>query len=119
MARPLLKIPLTFTSATLLAGVAYVPDILCGQYVEFTLYVEFDETAAAGKVQLETAFAVEPVRSYAGTWAAIGNTIDWADDTTQGYASVTGVFDMLRVRITQAVTSGTVSAYIIAAALGD
>jgi hypothetical protein len=67
---------------------------------------------------LETAFAVEQTRSYGGTWAAVGNTIDWATDTTQAYASVTGVFDMLRVRITQAVTSGTVSAYIIAAAHG-
>lgn len=117
--RPLLNQELTFTSATALNGVAYLPDVLCGQYVEFTIYVEYDATSAAGQVQLETAFANEPARTYSGTWAAIGNTLDWADDTTQLYASVTGVFDMLRLRITSAVTDGTVKAYVKAASLGS
>ncbi len=119
MARPLLKQELTFgPDATSQNSVAYFPNVLAGQYVEWTVYIEFSTGAAAGKAQIQTAFAVEPVRSYAGTWANVGNTIDFVAQTSQKYASVTGVFDMLRINIDTAVTTGTMKAYVIAAARG-
>lgn len=95
--------------------VAYFPPSLVGLYEEFTVYIEFSTGAAAGKAQIETAFAspLVDVATYAGTWAAVGSTIDWAAATSQKYASVTGVFDMLRIRISTAVTSGTMKAFIV------
>lgn len=116
MARPLLKQELTFApDATTQHSYAYFPDVLCGQYVEFTVYIEFSAGSAAGKVQLQSAFAVEPVRSYAGVWANVGSSVDWAAESSQKYVSVTGVFDMLRLDIATGVTTGTVKAYVIAA----
>lgn len=116
MARPFLKQELTFgPDATTQHSYAYFPDVLRGQYIEFTVYVEFSAGSAAGKIQIQTAFANEPVRTYAGVWANIGNTIDWAAQSSQKYASVTGVFDMLRLDIDTAITTGTVKAYVIAA----
>jgi len=127
MARPLLFQELTFgPDATSLASIAYVPAVLTAQYDEFTIYVEFTGGSSAGKAQIETAFPAQgtvynntyplTVGSYAGTWAAVGSSMDWAADTSQKYTSVTGVFTLLRVRITQAVTSGTMKAFIVAAA---
>lgn len=116
MARPILKQELTFSgNASDQNCTAYFPDSLRGQYVEFTVYIEFSSGSAAGKVQIESAFVPEPVRTYAGTWAAVGNTIDWAAQSSQKYASVTGVFDLLRLRIDTAITTGTVKGYVVAA----
>lgn len=116
MARPILKQQLTFSgNGTDQNCVAYFPNILAGQYVEWTVYIEFGANVTAGKLQIETAFAVDPVRDYSGTWAALGNTIDWAAATSQKYASVTGVYDLLRLRISTAVANGPVTAYVIAA----
>lgn len=116
MARPILKQQLVFSGTGVAQNdVAYFPDVLRGQYVEWTVYVQFNASVSAGKIQIETAYAEEPVRTYAGTWAAVGSTIDWAAASTQKYASVTGVFDMLRLRIDTAVANGTMSAYVIAA----
>lgn len=116
MARPILKQELTFgPDATSQNSTAYFPDVLRGQYVEWIVYIEFSSGSAAGKVQIETAFANEPIRSYSGTWAAEGSTIDWAAASSQKKANVTGVYDMLRLRIDTAVTTGTVKAYVVAA----
>ncbi len=128
MSQPLLIQELTFApNATGQNSVAYVPTVLLGQYDEFTIYIEFSTGAAAGKVQIETAFPSQgtvygnnayplTVGSYGGTWAAVGSTIDFAVETSQKYASVTGVFALLRVRIDTAVTTGTVKAFIVASA---
>ncbi len=127
MARPLLIQELTFNgNASDQDLVAYVPNVLLAQYDEFTIYIEFSAAAAAGKAQIETAFPSQgtvyggnayplTIGSYAGTWAAVGSEMAWAVATSQKYTSVTGVFALLRVRITTAVTSGTMKAYIVAA----
>ncbi len=117
MSGPLIKQELTFApDATGQNSVAYFPmEGLTGQYIEWTVYIEFSSGSSAGKAQIQTAFANEPVRDYSGVWASVGNTIDWAVQSSQKYASVTGVFDMLRINISTAVTSGTMKAYVIAA----
>ena len=121
MSRPLLYQEITFSGdASAQNCVAYVPPSLIGLYTEFTIYIEFSANAAAGKVQIETAFPSADPQSptYAGTWALVGNTIDWAAGASQKYASVTGVFALLRCRIDTAVTSGSVRAFIVAASHG-
>lgn len=95
--------------------VAYVPQSLAGQFVEMTFYIQFSTGAAAGKAQIETACSLEPFHDYAGTWAPVGSTIDFVTQTSQKYASVTGVFQWLRVRIDTAVTTGTMKVYLMAA----
>lgn len=103
---------LTFSGDASTAGsIAQIPDTLNGLYSEFTIYIDFSTGSAAGKITVETATDM----SYAGTWAAIGNTIDWAAQTTQKYMSVTGVFKAIRLRISTTVTTGTVKGYIVAA----
>lgn len=116
MSRALLKQELIFSGDQVTSGSkAYFPSSLRGQYVEWTVYVEFGAGVSAGKIQLETAFANEPLADYSGTWAAVGSTIDWAAASTQKYASVTGVFDLLRANISTTVANGTVKAYVVAA----
>ena len=87
----------------------YFPDSLNGYYLEFTLYVTFDHTSAAGVVTVETA----PSADYAGTWASIG-TITWAAIDKAHYMSVAGTFKSVRARISTAVTSGTCDIYLVA-----
>jgi hypothetical protein len=89
-------------------AVGYYPDILNSKYIESILYVVFDSTAAAGVVVVETAHD----RDYQGTWANIG-TVTFASASKEHYVAVTGVFAAIRVRISSAVTSGTVSCYAI------
>lgn len=117
MSRPLLRQELIFSGDAVTSGSkAYFPNSLRGQYVEWTLYVEFGSGVTAGKIQLETAFAADPAAAdYSGTWAAVGSTIDWAAATSQKYASVTGVFDLLRANISTTVANGAVRAYVVAA----
>lgn len=102
---------LLFEGKTASGTVGAFPESLQGQYMEFTLYVKFDHTSAAGVVTLET--AIDP--SDADTWASIG-TVTWAAIDKTHYVSVTGVFKALRARISTAVTSGTCKAWIIGAA---
>lgn len=110
MAAPLLRQQL-IAAQTAQDTVALVPDSLSGQFIEYTLYIEFSAGAAAGSVVLETAWDA----AYAGTWANIG-TVAWSAASKAHYVSVTGVFSALRVRIASAITTGTINAYIIAAA---
>ncbi len=90
--------------------IAIFPPSLRGQYVEFIVYIIFSTGSAAGKVQIETAHD----KDYSGTWATVGNTIDFAAATSEKYAAVTGVFGALRLRIDTAVTTGTVSGWVVA-----
>jgi hypothetical protein len=118
MSRPLLSQEIFFSGDALTSGSkAYFPTSLRGQYVEWTVYIEYGASTTAGKVQIETAWAdaTKGVGDYSGTWAPVGNTIDWAAATTQKYASVTGVFDLLRANISTTVANGPVRAYIVAA----
>ncbi len=109
---PVLDQALTFSGNASDANcTAYFPKSLRGQTIEMTIYVEFSSTAAAGKVQVQTAKNNE----YTGTWANLGSTIDFAAASSQKYASVTGVFDRLRLDIDTAITTGTVRAWVVAA----
>jgi hypothetical protein len=106
---------LTFNGDQSTSGaVAMIPDSVRGHYTEFTIYILFSAASAAGAVQIETASDY----SYTGTWAAVGSPIAWAVATSQKYASVTGAFAALRLKISTTVTSGTVSAWIVASSPG-
>jgi len=110
MATPLIRQKI-LTAQTTLNVAALIPDSLSGQFVEFTLYVKFSTGAAAGAVVIETAWdQADP-----DTWANIG-TVSWAAEKKTHYVSVTGVFSALRVRISSAVTSGTIDAWFLASA---
>lgn len=115
MSRPVLMQELFFSGTGLTAGdVAYFPQSLRGQFVEFTVYIQFGASVSAGKVQIETSFPADGV-SYGSTWAVIGSTIDWAAQNTQKYASVTGVFADLRLNINTTVANGPMRAFVVAA----
>jgi len=109
-------------------SVAYVPPNIAGSYKDFTVYVEFSGGSTTGAVQVESAFPTDiPTGTgivypfvqtdYTGTWAAQGSAISWATGAsgTQKTASVVGPFALLRCRISTAVASGTVRAFIVAA----
>ncbi len=123
MARALINQELKFNGNASDANlVAYFPPSCLGQYVEFTVYVEYASGSSAGKVQIQTAYTPlaggEPNRAaiFTGTWANVGSTIDYAATAPiVKYASVTGVFSDLRLIIDTAVTSGSVKAYVVAA----
>lgn len=106
-------------SATAQNAVAYFPDCVRGQYVEYIVYVEFSSGSAAGKVQIQSAFSWSrdgDKGKYAGTWANVGSTIDFSAASKTAYAAVSGVFGALRVIIDTAITTGTVKVGVIAAA---
>lgn len=90
---------------------AYFPDEVRGQYVEMIVYVQFSATSSAGKFQIQTAYS----KDYTGTWANVGSTIDWAANTSQKYAAVTGVFGALRVNCDTAVTDGSARVFVMGA----
>lgn len=117
MARPILNQELTFgPDATTQHSYAYVPSVLNGQYVEFTIYVQFSAGTSAGKIQIQTSYVNPQEPALASlVWANVGSTIDWAAASSQKYASVTGVFSALRLDIDTAITGGTVRAWIVAA----
>lgn len=79
------------------------------QCTEYGIYVEFDGTAAAGTVLVETASDV----TYAGTWAVLA-TVNWAAASKSHYVALTNAVRALRVRISSAVTSGTVTVTAVA-----
>lgn len=114
MAGPILDQAVTFSGdAQAVNSAWYLPASLAGQSIEYTFYVQFSAASAAGTVLVETSFPKDG--SYSGTWATIA-TITWAANTSQKYASVTGVFSALRLRVSSTVTSGTVSGWVVAAA---
>lgn len=118
MAAPVMDLELAWTVTGLPSGgasaansIAPFPDSVRGQYVEMIVYVEFSHTTDSGKVQLETAYKPD----YAGSWAPVGNTIDWAAIDTTKYAAVTGVFGALRARIETACTTGSLKVKVVGA----
>lgn len=120
MSRALIAQELIFNNATATGTVsgsyAYFPTSLRGQYSEWTVYVEYGASTTAGKVQIETAFSADRnAADYSGVWANIGSTIDWATGASQKYASVTGVFDLLRLEVNTSVANGPLRAYVVAA----
>ena len=107
----------TTVSGTPSGSYAYFPQSLRGQYSEWTVIVEYTSGSTAGKVQVETAWANknQGIADYSGVWANVGSTIDWATGNSQKYASVTGVFDLLRLEVTTSVATAPVRAYVMAA----
>ena len=91
-------------------SVAPFPPLSNGQYIEFTVYIVWGANVSAGKIQIQTAH--DP--AYAGTWANVGSTIDWAAASSEKYASVTGCFRALRLYVDTTVANGPVSAYVVA-----
>lgn len=97
---------LTAKTAANEAGYVNVSD--AAQLTEVAFYVDFNHTAAAGQVLVETASDVD----YAGTWAILA-TVNWSAIDKCHYVAVTGAFRALRVRIASAVTSGAVSVRMV------
>jgi hypothetical protein len=129
MSRPVLFQELKFSGTG--TGNAYVPADICGAFKDFTIYVEFPGGSSTGAVQIESAFptqiptgagmtyppALINATDYTGTWAAQGSAIAWATGAsgTQKSASVVGPFALLRLRVSTAIDSGSVRAFIVAA----
>ena len=115
MSSPVLDQELTFVGGLAAGGTAAqntyanFPDAVRGQYVELIVYVQFSSGASTGKVQIQTAYTAD----YAGTWANVGSTIDYAAASSQKYAAVTGIFGALRVNIDTAVTGGSVRVFVM------
>lgn len=85
-----------------------LPPHLEGLAIEWTVYVTFDHTSAAGAVVLESA----PYRDYAGTWVTVGSAISWSAIDKAHMLNATGLYTALRLRISSAVTTGTCDVYI-------
>jgi len=86
-----------------------LPKELDGNYNELIFYVLFDHTSDTGKVQMQTA----PYREYSGTWAPVGNSVDWAAIDSVKYGAVSGIFGAVRFTLTTAVTTGNASLWVI------
>jgi hypothetical protein len=78
------------------------------QITEAGIHVEFSAGAAAGVVLVET--ASDP--NYAGTWAILA-TVNWSAESKSHYVGLTGVYRCIRVRISSAVTGGTVTVWFV------
>jgi len=71
-----------------------------------TLYIVWSETAAAGTVVIEAAH--DP--GYRGTWARLVE-IPWSGANRVDEFAISGVHIAVRARITQTITSGSVSVH--------
>jgi hypothetical protein len=78
------------------------------QLHEVAFYVDFDHTSSAGTVLIETAADA----SYTGTWGVLA-TVNWAAIDKSHYVAITGVFRVIRARISVAITNGTVTVRMI------
>lgn len=91
-------------------GIGVLPESICGRHVELSIYVYFNATAAAGTVLVESA----PYRNYADTWVTEG-TVTFSAASKAHRVSLNLLAGAIRVRISSAVTSGTVTARAFAA----
>ncbi len=115
MSAPLLDQELTLSGDKVTAGqYASVPSVMRGQIVEYTFYFYFGASVSAGKFQIRSAFAEDSP----GTWAAEGNTIDWAAATAWKVVHLTAVEACLRVYIDTTIANGPVQVFVVAAAPG-
>lgn len=73
----------------------------CAQGQEFGFDIEFDHTAGAGQIVIETAAS----RSYAGLWAILA-TVNWSAIDKSHHVAISGSYAVMRARISSAVTSG-------------
>lgn len=96
-------------SAADATGIGVVTQADIANVSEFGFYIEFSAGAAAGTVLIETA----SMDNYTGTWAVL-DTIAWAAASKSHYTAIKGVLRALRVRISGAVTGGTVNVFLVA-----
>ena len=119
MSAPILDQAIVFSGdKSALNSAWYFPYSKNAASIEYTVYITFDSNAAAGTVVLETAPPADSTDQggpFTGTWSNIA-TFTFATNNTTKHTSVTGVFKHLRVRISSAITSGTVSGWAVAAA---
>jgi hypothetical protein len=82
--------------------------------IDFGVYVEWSSGVSAGVVTIEEAYS----QNYSGTWSTIGTVTTAAASSTDVYHQ-TGAFRSLRVRISTAVSGGTVTVYGIGRPAGQ
>lgn len=123
MARPIVRAELTFgPDATTINSKAYFPGNTnwgadprqdeigsISEVDEWIVIVQFSAGSAAGKIQLQVAHSGD----YTGTWANEGSTIDWAAQTSEKFAAISGVFPAIRANIDTAITTGTVRVFVV------
>jgi len=105
MSRRLSKKLIDAQTALNTAGYVGISEI--AQIDESGFHIEFSSGSAAGQVVIET--SSDP--AYTGTWAIL-STINWAAASKSHYVAITGVFRALRVRISSAITTGTVDVWM-------
>lgn len=88
--------------------VGAVPGDTLPQATEVAVYVHFGAGTNGGTVLVEGAH--DP--NFSGTWATVA-TVAWAAANRVHLAAITGAHRALRVRISAAITGGTVNAYAI------
>lgn len=106
MSRRLLRFTDTPLSALNDALVLTAADL--APVTEAGIYIEFNSSAAAGTLLVETASN----KDYAGTWAVLG-TVNWAAGNKCHFVGVTDALAALRVRVSSAVTSGSATVTVI------
>ncbi len=92
-------------------SLAVFPDKKNPYFDRLTVYVLFSHLAAAGQLQLQSA----PYHDYPQTfvWANEGSAINFAEDDSTVALHIDGVYGALRLKITSAITTGTVRAIVI------
>lgn len=84
-------------------GAAVLP-----QCRESAIYIRWNASAAAGSVTLESASDT----AYTGTWAPMA-VIAFTTASKEDIIQVTGIHLNLRTRVSSAITSGTVSSWLV------
>lgn len=95
---------LTAKSAADATGIAYLPQEATEQAQNITIHAAFAAASAAGTLLVEAAADL----TYTGTWVTIA-TISWSAASKAHSAQIVGCFKALRVRISGAVTSGSLT----------
>ena len=86
--------------------VGLIPGDIVRSVRELALYVHFGPGTSAGQVVVECAHSIH----FTGTWANLG-TVNWAAANRVHNVAITGTHLAVRVRISTAITGGTVSVY--------
>ena len=102
---------LTLSSASAQHGFAMLPPNLGGQALEYTVYVSFLTGVTAGVVKVESAFS----RDYDGTWPAEATVTFTGTAPNLQVVHLTALNEATRIRISTAISDGTVKVYYMAA----
>lgn len=87
-------------------GNSYVP-----MPSEIAVYITWGNSTSAGAVQLET--SDQDDYAGAGGWAPLGSPITWVAANKKDIIQITGRHGWIRLRVSTAITGGTVSARIV------